>query len=525
MKILLVTGQLAKDLVKAYALKSKVKTEILALKTPIAAFLTPENISQALKEVKTRNFDAILVPGLVRGDVKTISEAIGVPTFKGPRYAADLPTVLDLLNEVNLSTVTPACELLKEKLQQKAIEELQNVEKKRSVLLKKAGNMLIKDLAFGKDFPLRVMAEIVDAALMPNEEIQRLAKHFVSVGASIIDIGMIAGECRPADAKRTVLAVKQAVNAVVSIDSLDPKEIQAAVSVGADLVLSLDAGNVEKIAPFVKDVAVVAIPTNQQEGYFPKKAKERVLFLEEIIKKANKLGITKIIADLVLEPSHILESMVAYRDFANRNPNIPLFVGVSNVTELMDADSIGVNAVLARLASEVGASIILATEKSDKAKGSVQEEFVASQMMFLSKKRGIAPKDLGVNLLVLKDKLKREEPYNKKLELDADVVEAKEKTEPVSLDSGGMFKILVDRQTKRIVALHFDSAKTEKPSRIIKGESAESIYSKIVDLGLVTRLDHAAYLGNELAKAEIALKTGKEYIQDSKLFKNSLGVG
>ncbi|MGF3523123.1 MAG: dihydropteroate synthase-like protein [Candidatus Bathyarchaeia archaeon] len=519
MKVLLVTGQLAKDLVKTYTLKSKVKTEVLALKSPIAAFLTPEAISRALREVKTKNFDAVLVPGLVRGDVKAVSDAIGVPTFKGPRYAADLPAVLDLMSEVNLSTVTPACELLKEKLQQKALDELEKVEKKRSVLLKKPGNMTIKDLAFGKDFPMRVMAEIVDAALMPNEEIQSLARHFVSVGASIIDVGMIAGECRPADAKRAVLAVKQAVNTVVSIDSLNPKEIQAAVSVGADLVLSLDAGNVEKIAPFVKDVAVVAIPTNQQEGYFPKKAEERVLFLEEVIKKANKLGVTKIIADLVLEPSHILESMVAYREFANRNPHIPLFVGVSNVTELIDADSIGVNAVLARLASEVDASIILATEKSDKAKGSVQEEVVASHMMFLSKKRGTVPKDLGINLLVLKDKLKREEPYNKKLELDAEVIEAKEKSGPDSLDSGGMFKILVDRQAKKIVALHFNTEKTETPSRIIKGESAENIYSKIVDLGLVTKLDHAAYLGNELAKAEIALKTGKEYIQDSSLFK------
>jgi dihydropteroate synthase len=37
-------------------------------------------------------------------------------------------------------------------------------------------------------------------------------------------------------------------------------------------------------------------------------------------------------------------------------------------------------------------------------------------------------------------------------------------------------------------------------------------------MGLVSRLDHAAYLGSELAKAEIALKTGKEYIQDRGLF-------
>jgi dihydropteroate synthase len=53
---------------------------------------------------------------------------------------------------------------------------------------------------------------------------------------------------------------------------------------------------------------------------------------------------------------------------------------------------------------------------------------------------------------------------------------------------------------------------------IIKGETAENIFSTIEKMGLITRLDHAAYLGRELAKAEIALVTGKEYIQDSPLF-------
>ncbi|MEM4524601.1 MAG: DUF4346 domain-containing protein, partial [Archaeoglobaceae archaeon] len=33
----------------------------------------------------------------------------------------------------------------------------------------------------------------------------------------------------------------------------------------------------------------------------------------------------------------------------------------------------------------------------------------------------------------------------------------------------------------------------------------------------VSRLDHAAYLGRELMKAEIALRLGKNYIQDREL--------
>jgi dihydropteroate synthase-like protein len=519
LKLLLITGLLAEKTVKRYAKESNIETSVLALKVPVAALLAPEQIAKALKKTGTKGFDVILVPGLIRGDTSVIADSVGKPAFKGPRYAADLPTVLDALGRVELSTVTPACDLLREELQQKALRELEAVEKNRDALLQKPGNMLIGELAVGKDFPMRVLAEIVDAALMPNDEIQRLAKHFVKMGADIIDVGMVAGESRPSDAKRAVEAVKKTVNVPVSIDTLDPDEIREAVAAGADLILSADAGNVEQIAPFAADVAVVVIPTNQREGYFPAKAEGRVRFLEEIMEKARRLGMKRLIGDLILEPSNVLESLVAFRDFAVRNPDVPLFVGVSNVTELMDADSIGVNALLTRLSAEVNASMLLATEKSSKAQGTVKEEVIAAKMMFLAKRRGSVPKDLGIDLLVLKDKRKHEEVYDKAMEADAQVTMANEEAAQATLDSQGVFRIMVDRNAETIVALHFATLEADKPSNIVKGETAEAVYAKIVETGLVTRLDHAAYLGSELAKAEIALRTGKEYIQDSPLFK------
>jgi dihydropteroate synthase-like protein len=516
-KVLLITGTLAEDTVKRYAQESSVIAETLALKIPVAALLTPETIAKALKHVDVKRFAVILVPGLVRGDTAVITKAFGVQTFKGSRYAADLPTVLDSLGEVQLSTVVPACDLLREKLQKKALQEIEKAEQNREELLKKPGSMLIGNLAVGRDFPMRVLAEIVDAPLMDKETIQRLAKHFVEAGADIIDVGMVAGESRPSDARRIVQAVKDVVNVPVSIDSLDPAEVRAAVHAGADLVLSADAGNIEAIAPCVSDIAVVVIPTNQREGYFPKKAEERVRFLEQILEQAKKLGMSKCLADLILEPSDVLESFIAFRQFAERNSNVPLFVGVSNVTELMDADSIGVNALLARLSSEVGASILLATEKSDKAKGTIGEEVAAAKMMFLAKKRNSVPKDLGVDLLLLKDKRNREELYDKALEKNVQVIAA-EKPDLTALDAMGSFTIMVDRVGKDLVALHYASAKMEKPDKIIKGKTADAVCSKIIELGLVSREDHMAYLGSELAKAEIALRTGKEYIQDKAMF-------
>ena len=522
LKVLLITGLLAEDTVKRYTQNSSVTTEVVALKVPVAALLTPAYIADALKNLNIHAFDVVLVPGLIRGDAMVIAEATGIPTFKGPRYAADLPTVLDALGHVKLSTVTPACDLLSEELKQKALQELAVVEKNRDALLKKRCNMLIGELALGKDFPMRVMAEIVDAPLLSTDEVQRLAKRYVKAGADIIDVGMVAGESRPAEGKRAVEAVKRVVNVPVSIDTFDLKEIEEAVSAGAELVLSVDAGNVEDVAPFVFDKAVVVVPTNQRKGYFPNIIEERVGFLEENIKKARELGIAKVIGDLVLEPTDVLGSMIAFREFAGRNPSVPLLVGVGNVTELMDADSVGVNALLARLSSEVGASLLLTTEKSDKTQGSVSEVAVAAKMMFLAKKRNSVPQDLHLDLLALKDKSIREEPYDKGVEAETQVIAASEEPKSVLYDAKGLFKIAVDRVNEAIVALHFPALQAEKPTVIIKGKTAEGVYAKIVEMGLITRLEHAAYLGSELAKAEIALRTGKEYIQDNPLFKKTL---
>ena len=244
----------------------------------------------------------------------------------------------------------------------------------------------------------------------------------------------------------------------------------------------------------------------------------RVKMLESLIIKAKKLGFSKVIGDLILEPSNVLESFIAYHDFAIKNPNVPLLVGVANVTELMDADSVGLNALLARLCSEVNASILLSTQKSTKTKGSIKETVTASKMMFLAKKRSSIPKGLGLDLLTLKDKNSNEEPYNRALEFQSKVI-VSEDSKLALMDPAGMFKITVDREEEMLVALHFKTTQLDKPVSVIKGKTAEKVYSKIVALGLVSLLDHAAYLGRELGKAEIALRAGKVFVQDEPLFR------
>ncbi len=516
MKALLITGTLAENTVKQYAKQSTTPTQVIALNVQVAAFLTPQIISQALKKISLKGVDVILTPGQMLGDTKIITETVKIPAFKGPRYAADLPVVLDCLGEVQLSTVVPACDLLREKLQEKALQELERVEQNSDTLLKKPGSLVIGALAVGKEFPMRVLAEIVDAPLLETAEIQRLAKRYVASGAHIIDIGMVAGQTRPLDAKRAVAAVRAAVNVPISIDTLNPIEIEAAVQAGADLILSADAGNLKAIAPFAKDVAVVIIPTNERRGIFPQKPAARVRMLERLIKQAKQLGFTKIIGDLILTPTHVLDSYVAFQEFNRKNPDVPLLIGIANVVELFDADSVGLNALLARLSSEVNVDILLTTEKTPKARGSIHEVATAAKMMFLAKKRDSVPRDLGLDLLVLKDKVEREMSYDVGA---AKVVTAeKQETARVAMDSCGVFRIMVDRDSGVIVALHYASSEAKEPSCAIRSMTAEAVVAEVLRLGLVSRLDHAAYVGGELAKAEIALRIGRDYLQDVVLF-------
>ena len=517
MKILLVMGQLAKETVEKYARKAVEDVEVLALSTPVAALLTISQIAGEVSKMKIKGFGMILVPGLVKGDTSPIEKSSGIPTFKGPRYVADLPLVLEQIEHVKLSKTIPACEVLRSELTQRTLNELENVERDRESLLRRSGNILISDLAVGRDFPMRVMAEILDAPLLSNSEIREKAEYFKDCGAQIIDIGMVAGKSRPRDAERTVKLVKRSLNIPVSIDTFDMAEAKAAVSAGADLLLSVDAGTIEEAAEFASDIVVVITPTDQRKGYFPKSSSERVKLLEENVRKASKLGMKKIIGDLILDPVNIpgiVESLTAYRLFSTRNPQVPIMFGVGNVTELMDADSIGVNALLAGMASELGVSLLLTTEGSDKTKGSVRELAMASKMMLLAKKRSSVPKDLGLDLLILKDKRLRDEAYDETGEEGATIVNARE-TGGDELDSKGMFKISIDRKEKLLIATHFlGDVKRE----VIKGRNAKGVYSTIIGMNLISSLSHAAYLGRELEKAETTLRIGKTYIQDEPLF-------
>ncbi|MEW5936851.1 MAG: DUF4346 domain-containing protein [Candidatus Thermoplasmatota archaeon] len=88
-------------------------------------------------------------------------------------------------------------------------------------------------------------------------------------------------------------------------------------------------------------------------------------------------------------------------------------------------------------------------------------------------------------------------------------------------DPSGFFVIFLDRE--EIVVEHYLNVRkggkvvTGRLNKIVRGRDAEALCHTIVREELVSRLDHAAYLGCELQKAEIALRKGLKYEQDELL--------
>jgi dihydropteroate synthase len=123
-------------------------------------------------------------------------------------------------------------------------------------------------------------------------------------------------------------------------------------------------------------------------------------------------------------------------------------------------------------------------------------------MMQLGSSRRAPPKDLGLDLLILKEKRRLPE-----YELPKRSVHANGEWKFVP-DSSGCFRIFISKGL--IVAQNSETAVT--------GRSARDVLNTIIDMGLVSRLDHAGYLGRELERAEIALRLKRDYIQDEPLW-------
>ena len=500
MNILIATGYLAEQTVRDSV---RSKADVLVIDTDVAAFITPRKLLTAIQAQQTSgilsdNYDLIFVPGLVSGNFSNVAEELGCEIYLGPKHAYDLEYVVSFVGKVEFSTTIPACELLTNVRRDMALDTVKKIETNANAL------MHIGQMKLGGGARMKVMAEVVDATGLDTETLSGKINSFIKKGADIIDLGASLN-ATPDDVERAIKTARKvpsmsSISPIpISIDTLDPELLSRALDIGVDIVLSLNSSNISMIGRRVADsgAAAVVIPDTGAG----------IKSLVENIKAAQDAGIERIIADPVLDPiGHgIAGSIVRYHEFNRMFPDIPLFFGVGNVTELIDADSAGVNAAFCGIAADVGANILFTPEFSNKAQGSIHELKTSSEMMVLSNERDSSPKDLGIDLLVMKEKRRREDAI-----IPADAIDAK-----VSgmwrVDPAGCVKIEISPDPDggaggKILARHKDAC--------IVGETANEVLDTLIDMRLVSTLGHAGYLGRELKKAELALQFNRSYAQD-----------
>lgn len=467
MRILLPTGAATELMVKGAAAGFDADVVVTG---EIASFLTPHALRILIKKGK---YDMVIISGMCTASFDQVERESGVPVYRGPRHAADLALILPLLDTISLSRTVPADEFLAEK---KAGDAMRNVE----LMEQEAGaDFIIRGVKIGGGSRMKVLAEIMDAHRY--EALREVVERFFSSGADIVDLGF-GFDATPRDVTR-VFSLVADIDQPLAVDTQDPALIRAAL-IRADLILSLQEKNIPLIGGEVADagVAVVIVPGDST--------------LKKNIEMAKDAGITCIIADPLLQPvgSGLVASLKNFKNIQQ-----PLFFGAGNVVELLDADSVGANALLAGMAKEVGASVIFSSEHSDKTQGSIHEMRRAVEMMVLAKDRPY-PKDLGIDLLVLKEKRKRREPP---VEYEM-VIAAKKMPDEIIYDPKGNFRIGIDGD--QIVAVIHGKA--------VRGKHWQDILYTILSHGDVTLLDHAGYIGRELYKAELAIRFGRSFEQD-----------
>lgn len=467
MRILLPTGTATEEMVRKAAAGFDADVIVTG---EIASFLTPHRLGEILKK---RSYDMVLVSGLSTASFEQVERETGVPVYRGPRHAADLAMILPLIGKIALSRTIPADEFL---ASQRAAEAMGRIE-----ALERAAecDCLIRGTKIGGGSRMKVLAEIMDAHRCGN--LRERVEHFFDSGADIVDLGF-GFDATPDDVTR-VFSALDGIDRPLAVDTQDPALIRAAL-VRADVILSLQEENIPLVGEEVAEAgaAAVIVPGNGT--------------LSRNITMAKRAGIRCIIADPLLQPagSGLVASLKNFK-----KGRYPLIFGAGNVAELLDADSVGANALLAGMAMELGAAIIFTSEHSDKTRGSVREMRRATEMMALARDRPY-PKDLGIDLLVLKEKRRRCEPP---LEYET-VITAKEMPDELTYDPKGNFRIGIEGN-QIVAVIH---------GRAVKGTRWQDVLHTLLSQGNVSLLDHAGYLGGELYKAELAIRYGRSFEQD-----------
>ncbi|WP_439541666.1 DUF6513 domain-containing protein [Hyphomicrobium sp.] len=432
-RVVLVTGSLAEPRVQRVAdqVASDTLEPIVAnVGVKVAALMTTDIVERRL--TLPEGADRVVMPGRFRGDLDRLSDHFGTRFERGPDEVADLPEYLGHAKEqVDLS-----------------------------------------------QHNMTIFAEIVDATLLTPAQIVERSRAMRADGADVIDLGCLPDS--PFPHLEEAIAALHADGVRVSVDSFNAEELSRATKAGADFLLSLSE----------KTIAIAdegpAVPILVSAGTADMDSLDRVIDI--MIAKGKPYY-----ADPILDPIHygFAASVARYIDLRKRRPDVPILMGIGNVTELTDADTTGINAVLMGLCSELDITAVLAVQVSPHCRTAIREFDRARREFYAAKKANSLPQGFGGGLMALRDRKGFATTSEEIKTLAGQIRDANYRIE-VAEDG-----IHIYNKAGHHVA--------DDPFKLFPH--------------LDTRADagHAFYLGVETARAEIAYRLGKRYAQDEPL--------
>ena len=168
-----------------------------------------------------------------------------------------------------------------------------------------------------------------------------------------------------------------------------------------------------------------------------------------------------------------------------------MMMGTGNLTELTEADSLGITALLVGMCSELAIRNALIVQVSNHTRRTVEEHDAARRVMYAAREDAALPKGYGRALLAIHDK----RPFVQDAdEIAAAAAEVRDPNYRIAVAPDGIH--VYNRDVHRV------------------GTDAMAFFP---DLDVRSDGAHAFYLGAELAKAETAWRLGKRYVQDEPL--------
>lgn len=432
-RVVLVTGSLAEPRVKRVAeqvASDKLEPVVANVGVKVAALMTTDIVERRL--TLPEGADRVVMPGRFRGDLERLSDFFGTRFERGPDEVADLPEYLGHVKE-------------KPDLSQHNVT---------------------------------IFAEIVDATLMTPEEIVTRSRMLRADGADVIDLGCLPDS--PFPHLEEAIRALHADGVRVSVDSFNSEELSRATRAGADFLLSLSEKNIA-----IADEGP-AVPILVSAGAADMESLDRVI---DIMIAEGK----PFYADPILDPIHygFAASVARYVDLRRRRPDVPILMGIGNVTELTDADTTGINALLMGLCSELDITAVLAVQVSPHCRTAIREFDRARREFYAAKKAGSLPQGFGGGLMALRDR----------------------KGFATTSEEIRTLASQIRDQNYRIEVAEDGIHIYNKNGHHVSDDPFELFPH------LDTRADagHAFYLGVETARAEIAYRLGKRYAQDEPL--------